>query len=375
MFDVACEKQSAALNRPGLDWPEKTVQKSEWCRRASLGEVTLMRSDSANESTRLVVDEQDAGKRLDRYLSAAVDELSRQRLKVLILDGLITVDGSVQKDPAHKVRAGGQIAFEVPEAVAAEPLGESIPLDIVFEDAHLIVINKPPGLVTHPAPGHEAGTLVNALIWHCGDELSGIGGVKRPGIVHRLDKDTSGLLVVAKTDRAHQGLSAQFQAHGADGLLQREYLALVWGIFERPVGTVDAPLARSRVNRRKMAISKPEFGRRAVTHYSVEAAFETVAGGQVSRLRVRLETGRTHQIRVHMASIGHPLLGDRVYGAGFKASEALLTEQAHAALDALGRQALHASVLGFQHPVSEEQLRFERHMPNDMSAVQDGLLI
>jgi 23S rRNA pseudouridine1911/1915/1917 synthase len=333
-----------------------------------------MRSDSANASTRLVVDVQDAGKRLDRYLSAAVDELSRQRLKGLILDGWITVDGAVQKDPAYKVRAGGEIAFDVPNAVAAEPSGEAISLDIVHEDAHLIVVDKPPGLVTHPAPGHETGTLVNALIWHCGDELSGIGGVKRPGIVHRLDKDTSGLLVVAKSDRAHKGLSAQFQAHGMDGLLQREYLALVWGLFERPAGTVDAPLARSQLNRRKMAIAKPETGRRAVTHYSVEAGFETPAGGQVSRLRLRLETGRTHQIRVHMASIGHPLLGDRAYGAGFRASEALLTEQAHAALEALGRQALHASVLGFQHPVSEEQLRFERPMPEDMIAVQDGLL-
>jgi len=334
-----------------------------------------MRSDSANASTRLVVDEADAGKRLDRYLSAAVTELSRQRLKGLILEGLIAVDGVVKTDPAYKVRTGVEIAFDVPDAVAAEPLAEPIPLDVVFEDEHLIVVDKPPGLVTHPAPGHETGTLVNALIWHCGDGLSGIGGVKRPGIVHRLDKDTSGLLVVAKTDRAHQGLSAQFQAHGADGLLQREYLALVWGVFERPVGIVDAPLARSQANRRKMAIAKPETGRRAVTHYAVEAGFETPHGGQVSRIRVQLETGRTHQIRVHMASIGHPLLGDRTYGAGFKASEALLADAALAALEALGRQALHASVLGFQHPVSEDQLRFERPMPADMAAVQDGLLM
>lgn len=338
------------------------------------GYGTVMMSDSAYEFRRLVVDDEDAGKRLDRYLSKAIDDLSRQRLKAFILDGKVAINGEMRSDPAYKVRSGSEISVEVPAAVAPEPAGEKIPLTIVFEDAHLIVVDKPAGLVTHPAPGHETGTLVNALIFHCGDELSGIGGVKRPGIVHRLDKDTSGLLVVAKTDLAHQGLSAQFQAHGADGLLQREYLALVWGAFDRPAGFIDARLERSPVNRRKMAVARGNFGRHSVTHYVVETAFELPKGGYVSQLRLQLETGRTHQIRVHMASIGHPLLGDRSYGAGFKASESGLPETAQAALAALARQALHATILGFQHPASREMLRFESPMPADMRALVDNLI-
>jgi len=332
-----------------------------------------MVSDTPNASRRLVVGDSGIGKRLDGFLSGEVDELSRQRIKALILEGQVRLDGTVTPDPSRKLKVGSEIEFTVPEAAPAEPIGEAIALDIKFEDEHLIVIDKPPGLVAHPAPGHETGTLVNALIGHCGDELSGIGGVKRPGIVHRLDKDTSGLLVVAKTDAAHQGLSTQFQAHGADGLLERAYLALVWGLFERPAGFVDAPLARSPVNRRKMALAKPETGRRAVTHYTVEATHETTAGGTVSRLRLELETGRTHQIRVHMASIGHPLLGDKVYGAGFRASEALLPDSARRALEVLGRQALHATVLGFQHPVTEKNMRFESFMPEDIATVQREL--
>lgn len=328
-----------------------------------------MTCDSANAPRRLVVDDVDAGERLDRYLSSMIEAVSRQRLKALILDGQVRVAGTVQTDPASRVRGGGYIDVVIPEPRPAEPLGEDIPLNIVFEDADLIVIDKPPGLVAHPAPGHETGTLVNALIAHCGQELSGIGGVKRPGIVHRLDKDTSGLLVIAKTDQAHQGLSAQFQAHGTDGLLQREYLALVWGRFDRPKGVIDAPLARSPANRRKMAIAKPGTGRRAVTHYAVEQEFKAKAGGEISRLRLQLETGRTHQIRVHMASIGHPLLGDRTYGAGFKASEAQLPNNAMLALQQLGRQALHATLLGFQHPVSKKSMCFESNMPGDVSAV------
>ena len=333
----------------------------------------LMQSDSANEARRLVVDVEDQGKRLDRYLSLRIEELSRQRLKMLILGSQVSLGGAVQCDPAYKVRSGDVVDLVVPAAVAPQPQGEKIALNVIFEDAHLIVIDKPSGLVTHPAPGHETGTLVNALIGHCGAELSGIGGVKRPGIVHRLDKDTSGLLVVAKTDQAHQDLSAQFQAHGRDGMLQREYLALVWGQFERPSGRVDVPLIRSSVNRRKMAVAKPGTGRHAVTHYCVEEAFVAPDGAEVSRLRLRLETGRTHQIRVHLAAIGHPLLGDRTYGAGFKASEARLPIAAREALERLSRQALHATILGFKHPVDETMLRFESPMPNDMQELQDGL--
>ncbi|MFT5511585.1 MAG: 23S rRNA pseudouridine1911/1915/1917 synthase [Hyphomicrobiaceae bacterium] len=329
--------------------------------------------DSANAVRRLVVDEADVGNRLDRYLSGMIADISRQRLKALILDGQVSVDGTPKRDPAYKVRAGIAIEVLVPEPAPAAPLGEDISLNVAYEDAHLIVIDKPPGLVAHPAPGNETGTLVNALIAHCGDELSGIGGVKRPGIVHRLDKDTSGLLVVAKTDQAHQGLSAQFQAHGSDGLLQREYLALVWGRFERPKGAVDAPIERSRFNRRKMAVAKAGFGRHAITHYAAEAGFTTESGAEVSRLRLQLETGRTHQIRVHLAAVGHPLLGDSIYGSGFKASEALLPSAAQDALQRLERQALHATVLGFQHPANETAMRFESQMPDDMRAVMDSL--
>lgn len=332
-----------------------------------------MMCDSANVLRRLVVDDSHTGKRLDRYLSLMIEDTSRQRLKALILAGQVQVDGALQGDPAFKVRGGTSIEVAIPEPLPPAPLAEDIPLNIVFEDSDLIVIDKPPGLVTHPAPGNESGTLVNALIAHCGNELSGIGGVKRPGIVHRLDKDTSGLLVIAKTDQSHQGLSAQFQAHGADGLLQREYLALVWGGFERSTGAVDAPLARSPFNRRKMAIAKPGTGRRAVTHYNVEHVYEAGAGLEISQLRLRLETGRTHQIRVHMASIGHPLLGDRTYGAGFKASEAQLPADAQLALERLARQALHATVLGFQHPVTKEQMYFDSPMPDDMLTVAERL--
>lgn len=330
-------------------------------------------SDSANDVRRLVVEEAQSGKRLDRYLSDTIPELSRQRLKALILSGQVTSNGTPLTSPAFKVTPDLTIELAVPEPTAAEPLPEAIPLSIAFEDAHLIVIDKPPGLVTHPAPGHETGTLVNALLAHCGADLSGIGGVRRPGIVHRLDKDTSGLLVVAKTDAAHQGLSAQFQAHGADGRLQREYLAIVWGRPERPVGQVDAAIARSPENRRKMAIARFGTGRRAVTHFEVEKSFLAPDSVPVSRLRLRLETGRTHQIRVHMASIGHPLLGDRSYGAGFRASEARLPCAARDALANLGRQALHATLLGFCHPITADRLSFESPLPADIAKLETAL--
>ena len=245
-------------------------------------------------------------------------------------------------------------------------------LRIVFEDSDLIVIDKPAGLVVHPAPGNETGTLVNALVGHCRDDLSGIGGVKRPGIVHRLDKDTSGLIVVAKNDAAHQGLSAQFQAHGRDGRLERAYVALAWGVFDRPAGVIDKPLARSMTNRRKMAIARPGTGRRAVTHYEVQAVYG-VGRAQVTRVKLQLETGRTHQIRVHLADAGHPLLGDLVYGAGYRASEALLSEAAQDALKKLGRQALHAAVLGFEHPITGARLRFESDLPADLDALCSAL--
>ena len=240
---------------------------------------------------------------------------------------------------------------------------------MVHEDEHLIVIDKPAGLVVHPAPGHADGTLVNALIRHCGASLSGVGGIRRPGIVHRLDKDTSGLLVVAKTDAAHRGLADLFADHGRSGSLEREYLALVWGHFDAAAGKVDAAIARHPRHRERMATSSGERGRRAVTHWRLVESL-----GPASLIACRLETGRTHQIRVHMASSGHPLLGDSVYGAGFKTKAAQLTQSARSALTGLGRQALHAAVLGFEHPITGERLRFERAPPQGFINLINAML-
>jgi 23S rRNA pseudouridine1911/1915/1917 synthase len=234
----------------------------------------------------------------------------------------------------------------------------------------------------HPGPGHASGTLVNALIAHCGESLSGIGGVRRPGIVHRLDKDTTGLLVVAKTDRAHAGLSEQFASHGADGRMARRYQAIVWGGLQRPRGTIEAPLARSTANRTKIAVVGEGAGRHATTHYRVlatyaPAATEARAGARppplASLLELTLETGRTHQIRVHLAHIGHPLLGDPTYGAGFKASARNLSADAQAALTALGRQALHAAELAFVHPITRKRLAFKSPLPPDLARLADAL--
>jgi 23S rRNA pseudouridine1911/1915/1917 synthase len=226
----------------------------------------------------------------------------------------------------------------------------------------------------HPGPGHATGTLVNALIAHCGASLSGIGGVRRPGIVHSLDKDTTGLLVVAKSDRAHKGLAEQFAAHGADGRLERHYLAIVWGAAERPRGVIDAALARSRANRTKIAVVREGAGRHAVTRYEVLATYPKGEAKPVaSLLRLALETGRTHQVRVHLAHIGHPLLGDMTYGAGFKASARKLGQAAQAALVALDRQALHATELAFVHPVTGKRLRFSSPLPADMARLAAAL--
>jgi 23S rRNA pseudouridine1911/1915/1917 synthase len=238
----------------------------------------------------------------------------------------------------------------------------------VFEDEHLLVVDKPAGLVVHPAHGHETGTLVNALIAHCGASLSGIGGVRKPGIVHRIDKDTSGLLVVAKTDAAHKGLSRLFEDHGRTLNLVREYLAFVWGAPERRHGMIEAPIGRHATQREKMAVVSPERGREAVTHWELLESF-----GVASLVACRLETGRTHQIRVHMAHIGHPLIGDATYGAGFKTKAALLSPSAREAVEALGRQALHAATLGFEHPITGEELMFESAPPEDLQRLESAL--
>lgn len=306
--------------------------------------------------------------RLDRLVADRLPDLSRSRVKALIEGGHLRVDGVTVADPARKLAGPATIELDVPEAAPAVPRGEDIPLDVVYEDEHLVVIDKPAGLVVHPAAGNWTGTLVNALIHHCGDSLSGIGGVRRPGIVHRLDKDTTGLMVVAKDDRAHAGLARQFADHGRTGPLERAYLALVWGSPEPWRGTIDAPLGRSSTDRTKIAVVK-SGGREAVTHYEVVRRFPEKAGRDAvaSLIECRLETGRTHQIRVHMAAAGHPLIGDRDYGRGFLTKANRLPDPLADAVRGFPRQALHAFLIAFRHPVTDKTLRFERDMPQDMT--------
>ncbi len=322
----------------------------------------------------LVVVTEEAGERLDRFLARRLPEHSRTRLKALVLEGHVRVGDKVATDPGAKLAVGALVAILLPEAAPPEPAGEPIPLVVVYEDDDLLVIDKPAGLVVHPASGHETGTLVNALIAHCGDSLSGIGGVKRPGIVHRLDKDTSGLLVVAKNDFAHKRLADQFADHGRTGPLQRAYSALVWGVPSRPHGAIDAPIDRSNTHRERMAVVKPGKGREAITHFSVEETFVDREGAPVAALvTCRLETGRTHQIRVHMAHIGHALLGDPVYGSGMRTKATRLDEPARRAVETFPRQALHARELGFLHPRSKQELLFESNPPEDFSVLISAL--
>jgi 23S rRNA pseudouridine1911/1915/1917 synthase len=299
-----------------------------------------------------------AGWRLDRALAAAVPTISRERLKALIRSGAVEAEGRLVRDPATKVRGQEALRVAVPEPRPAHNEAQDIPLTIVFEDEHLLVVDKPAGLVVHPAAGHFDRTLVNALLHHCAGKLSGIGGVARPGIVHRIDKDTSGLLVVAKTDVAHEGLAKQFAAHSID----RRYLAIVSGVPKASEDVIDAPLARSAVNRKKIAIVQGSRGKRAVTHWKRLKSLNDAA-----LVECRLETGRTHQVRVHMASIGHPLAGDPVYGRLRKTHGKLLKE--------LGfhRQALHAAELRFTHPVTKSRLSFTSPMPPDMQELLSAL--
>jgi 23S rRNA pseudouridine1911/1915/1917 synthase len=323
------------------------------------------------ETQTIVVAASEDGERVDRVLAGHAG-ISRSRLKALILAGEIAIDGRTIRDPAHRVNAGASIALRIPPPADPLPGPENIELKIVYEDAELIVIDKPAGLVVHPAAGNWTGTLVNALIAHCGDSLSGIGGVRRPGIVHRLDKDTSGLLVVAKTDAAHRALTAQFADHGRTGPLERGYLAFVWGSPDRPKGRIEAPIARHPHARDKMAIR--EGGRDAVTHWEVEERYFGAGREPIaSLLACRLETGRTHQIRVHLAHIGHPLLGDRVYGPGFQTKAALLRPEARMALTDLDRQALHAHMLCFEHPKTRDFLEFHSELPAELARLRDSL--
>ena len=326
-------------------------------------------TDGASETVTIGPDE--AGLRLDRVLAARIPALSRSRLKALILGGQVMAAGKTIRDPAQSVNSGDVVSVTLPPPEPAEPQGEDIPLQILHEDDALIVLDKPAGLVVHPAAGHAKGTLVNALIAHCGDSLSGIGGVKRPGIVHRLDKDTSGVMVVAKTDAAHRALSRQFE-NKAQGPLERGYLAFVWGVPDRPRGTIDAPLDRHPHARDKRAVR--EGGRAAVTHWAVLERYAGADGKPVaSLLELRLGTGRTHQIRVHLAHIGHPILGDETYATGFKTKAGLLAPEARAALEALGRQALHAYLLAIEHPESGENLAFRSELPGDLRRLRHAL--
>jgi len=321
----------------------------------------------------VTITEEEAGQRLDRVLAARIPALSRSRLKALILGGQVTIAARTIRDPAAHVNSGETVTVTMPPLEDAKPAGEDIPLNIVYEDDALIVIDKPPGLVVHPAAGHAKGTLVNALIAHCGDSLSGIGGVKRPGIVHRLDKDTSGLMVVAKTDAAHRAISKQF-AEKMEGPLERGYLAFVWGAPARPKGVIDAPLDRHPHARDKRAVRAS--GRAAVTHWQVLERFAGDDGKPVAALvACTLETGRTHQIRVHLAHIGHPILGDETYATGFRTKAARLSPDARSALDALGRQALHAYRLGFENPETGEFLEFQSELPADLRRLHTALAV
>lgn len=319
---------------------------------------------------RLVVDDNSVGKRLDAYVAQVLVQYSRNRIKELILSEALTINGATISEPRHKVKLDDNIILVAPPPEDPEPQAENIPLDILFEDDQLIVINKPAGLVVHPAPGNYSGTLVNALIFHCGDTLKGIGGVKRPGIVHRLDKDTSGVMVVAKTDYAHAHLSEQFADHGRTGPLERAYTAFVWGRMQTLGGTVNAPLGRDRYSRLKQAVRT--LGREAITHYNVEARF-VGEGWEISQIDCQLETGRTHQIRVHMTHISHPLLSDAVYGAGYMTKANRLPEPLRGAVQALGRQALHARLLGFEHPTTGETMLFEAPLPPELLSLQATL--
>lgn len=325
-----------------------------------------MTEASQTEILTLTVPAGDGGGRLDKALAMGLKDLSRARLQDLIRAGRVTVGDRTIEDPAHRVKPGAVVTVTVPPPAPAMPRAQVIPLDIVFEDHSVIVVNKPAGLTVHPGAGTPDGTLVNALLAYCGERLSGIGGVARPGIVHRLDKDTSGLMVVAKSDAAHQGLAAQFAAQdGTERRLSRTYTAIAWGLPHPTHGVIDAPIGRHPVDRIKMAVVAS--GKPARTHYSVRHLLGPP--GRAAVVECRLETGRTHQIRVHLAHHGHPLVGDPLYSSISK-------RQAQSQRYRFSRQALHAGKLRFEHPISGTAMTFEASLPADMeglvAALNDG---
>jgi 23S rRNA pseudouridine1911/1915/1917 synthase len=331
------------------------------------------RKTEARERLTAEADQSHAGIRLDRFLSERLPSLSRTRVQSLIKEGHARLGSAKIEDVTYRVKPGDRFALELPPVAPMALEAQEIPLNIAYEDDSLIVIDKPAGLVVHPGAGNQQGTLVNALIAHCGESLSGIGGVARPGIVHRLDKDTSGLMVIAKTDQAHRALAEQFADHGRTGALERGYLALVWGTPSRRQGIVSAPIGRHPTSRTKMAVL-PERGREAVTHWRLLATFgrgEGREGPIASLIECTLETGRTHQVRVHLAHIGHPLIGDPLYGQGFKSKLRKLPEPLRSKLAALRRQALHAAHLAFVHPVTGTLLEFNSALPTDLAEIVD----
>jgi 23S rRNA pseudouridine1911/1915/1917 synthase len=328
-----------------------------------MSEADITDDDGEGAQSFTVTPEAGAG-RLDKILAELAGEgVSRSRLKALIVDNQVTLNGKVCDDPSLKVKVGDEISLTIPELTEALPQPENIPLDIVFEDDDMLVINKAAGMVVHPGAGNPHGTLVSALLYHCGDTLSGIGGVRRPGIVHRLDKETTGLMVVAKNDRAHNGLAGQL----SDRSLSRIYHAIVWKEPTPIKGKINAPIGRHQTSRIKMAVRSHASGREAITHYLRE---QTFGQGTASLVTCQLETGRTHQIRVHMQHIGHPLLGDPLYGLPPQEQRSLMnrggyTEEGREAVVAFPRQALHAGGIMFIHPVSGDEMEFEAPLPED----------
>lgn len=323
--------------------------------------------DDLDDSAKLTLEvaEAEQGKRLDHLLAKHFPDISRSRIKALIVDGKVMIDAVVIKAPAHRVKTvGSAVAMQVPAAVSVDLVAQDLPLEILFEDEHLIIINKAAGMVVHPAPGHPDGTLVNALLHHCGADLLGIGGERRPGIVHRLDKDTSGVMVAAKHQAAHEGLSTLFASHD----LERTYQAVLWGAPSPTTGVVEGAIGRDRMNRKKMAVDL-KHGKEAVTHYQVLKHL----GLGASLVACTLETGRTHQIRVHMSAIGHSLIGDPLYGRASPARKARFTEEQQDSIVTFPRQALHAAVLGFVHPMTKDFVRFESELPEDMKILIDAL--
>jgi 23S rRNA pseudouridine1911/1915/1917 synthase len=329
----------------------------------------MSESSDNHESYHFTVACESAAQRIDKFLAENLPELSRSRLKALILEGQVRVNASVLKSVSQKTKENDEITVYIPPLQEAEPRAEKIPLDILYEDNALLVINKPAGLVVHPGAGNSTGTLVNALLHHCGDSLSGIGGVRRPGIVHRLDKDTSGLMIAAKSDQAHQHLSLQLSKR----TLSRNYIAYVYGVPLQKKSCVDAPIDRHRTSRTKMCVPI-KGGRAAKTHYECEAAYQKAA----AKLRCKLESGRTHQIRVHMGYIKHPLIGDPLYGLQDNAALSLLkkngyTEQQASQITDFPRQALHASQIEFIHPETAESMSFEAALPQDLQDLERHL--